>query len=155
MTVNVEALIRSLGKTYQQLVEEELIPYKTKPSATSGEPTIHLEMANEGVFLSFLREGRVLKEISLRIQHEKVKNWIFPNKLPFGLKKIMNRTQVHAVFGEPLRSTEPKVIMRRVLGRADLYSIGYCKQPTSMQIRYDHSEMVASVVFLPTSELRW
>lgn len=155
MTVNIKALVHGLGKTYQQIIEEGLIPYKTEPSATSGELTLHLEMAKEGVFLSFLREGRILKEISLRIQHDKVKNWMFPNELPFGLKKTMNRSQVHAVFGPPLRSSEPKVIMRRALGRADLYSVDSYQQLTSMQIRYDLAEMVASIVFLPTSELRW
>ncbi|WP_387440124.1 MULTISPECIES: DUF6392 family protein [Photorhabdus] len=32
MTINVEALINSLGKTYQKIFDEGLILYKTKPA---------------------------------------------------------------------------------------------------------------------------
>lgn len=52
MTVNVEALIHSLGKSYQDMLENELIPYKSTPKGSSGTPTISLDMAQEGVFLS-------------------------------------------------------------------------------------------------------
>lgn len=61
MTVNVEALINSLGKSYQYMLDKDLIPYKTAPKGSSGTPTINLEMAQEGIFLSFWREGRILK----------------------------------------------------------------------------------------------
>ncbi len=36
MTVNVESLINSLGRTYQDIYDEGLIPYKTKPSGFAG-----------------------------------------------------------------------------------------------------------------------
>ncbi|MBU9813382.1 pyocin immunity protein [Rahnella sp. C60] len=155
MTVNVEVLVRSLGRTYQQIVDAGTITYKTKPAATSGEPTIHLDMANEGLFLSFKREGRVLKEVSLKIQHDKIKNWFFPNELPFGLKKSMSRLWIHEKFGEPSKSTSPKMVMKRAIGSADLFNLNGFHMPVSMQIRYDLNEMVKSVVFLPTAELRW
>lgn len=50
MTVNVEALIRSLGKNYKELVDSNLIAYKSDPKGASGSPTISLDMAKEGVF---------------------------------------------------------------------------------------------------------
>nr|WP_240347017.1 DUF6392 family protein [Pectobacterium brasiliense] len=31
MTVNIEALFNRIGKTYQEIFDEGLIPYKTKP----------------------------------------------------------------------------------------------------------------------------
>lgn len=32
MTVNINALINSLGKTYKEMLDAELIPYKTPPT---------------------------------------------------------------------------------------------------------------------------
>ncbi len=61
MTVNVDALINSLGKSYKDLLEAELIPYKTPPTGFSGDPDLSLDMAKEGVYLSFRRAGRVLQ----------------------------------------------------------------------------------------------
>ncbi|MFM5442053.1 DUF6392 family protein [Aeromonas enteropelogenes] len=67
MTVNVQALINSLGMTYEAMMEAELIPYKTKPKGYSGDPEITLSMAKEGIFLSFDRSSRKLIEVDLEL----------------------------------------------------------------------------------------
>jgi hypothetical protein len=155
MTVNVEALIHSLGQSYNDLLDTGLITYRTPPTGFSGASDISLDMALEGVYLSFRREGRILQDVILNIQRPEISNWDFPNDLPFGLEKNMAIERVHDVFGEPLRSVPPKVIMKRNIGRADLYSIDGVHIPVSMQVRYDMGDMVKSVSFFPTSELRW
>lgn len=155
MTVNVEALIYSLGQSYNDLLNAGLITYKTPPTGFSGASDISLDMALEGIYLSFRREGRILQDVILNIQRPEISSWDFPNDLPFGLEKKMNIERVHSVFGEPIRSVPPKVIMKRNIGRADLYSVDGLHIPVSMQIRYDMCGMVESVSFFPTSELRW
>ncbi|EGI5923378.1 pyocin immunity protein [Salmonella enterica subsp. enterica serovar Colindale] len=155
MTVNVDALINSIGKTYQQLFDEGLIPYKTRPTGYSGDPDLTLEMAKEGLHLTFKRDGRQLWSVILRIQYEKVADWLFPNELPSPLQKSMSREWVHQHIGEPLRSIPPKVIMKRAFGWTDLYEAKGRAIPTSMQISYDVMDRVRSVAFMPTSELRW
>lgn len=155
MTVNVEALIRSLGKNYKELVDSNLIAYKSDPKGASGSPTISLDMAKEGVFLAFQREGRVLKEITLSIQHDTLKDWTFPNDLPTPLQKSMSRHWVHENFGEPENSIPPRVIMKQEIGRVERFTVEGFHIPITMQIRYDMADMVVAVTFLPTSELRW
>jgi len=155
MTVNVEALINSLGKSYQDMLDAELIPYKSPPKGSSGTPTISLEMAQEGIFLSFWRDGRILKSITLRMQHETVLNWEFPNELPSPLQKSMSRQWVHENIGTPLRSAPPYVVMKRAFGWTDLYEAQGRALPTCMQINYDVADNVRSVTFMPTAELRW
>ncbi|GAB7217748.1 DUF6392 family protein [Dickeya oryzae] len=86
MSVNVEALIDSLGGTYQEIFDSGLLPYKTKPTGFSGSSSISLDMAKEGIYLSFNRSDRVLNEITLIISNEKT-GYYFPNKLPDPLKK--------------------------------------------------------------------
>lgn len=65
MSVNVEALIDSLGRTYQEIFDAGLIPYKIKPTGFSGDPDISVDMVKEGVYLFFSRSNRVLNEITL------------------------------------------------------------------------------------------
>ena len=155
MTVNVEALIHSLGKSYKDLLDAELVPYKTPPTGFSGDSEISSDMAKEGVYLSFKRDGRILQTVILRIQHDKVSNWVFPNELPSPLQKNMSRQWVHEHIGVPLRSVPPKVIMKRAFGWFDLYEAKGTAVPTNMQISYDVMDNVRSVAFIPTSELRW
>jgi hypothetical protein len=155
MTVNIEALINSLGKSYQDMLNAELIPYKSPPRGSSGTPTISLDMAREGVFLSFWRDGRILKAITLTIQDDDIADWVFPNELPRPLQKRMARSWVHENIGTPLRSSPPEVIMRRAFGWTDLYEVKDRAIPISMQINYDVADNVRAVTYLPTSELRW
>ncbi|NAT78460.1 pyocin immunity protein [Dickeya dadantii] len=155
MTVNVDVLVNSLGKSYQELIDSELIVYKSPPKGAAGSPVLSLDMAREGVFLSFWREGRILKAVTLTIQDDDISDWIFPNELPAPLQKRMTRSWVHENIGEPLRSSPPKVIMKRAFGWTDLYDAKNRPIPTMMQISYDTLDQVRSVTFLPTSELRW
>lgn len=155
MTVNVDALINSLGKSYQYILDNELIHYKSSPKGSSGTPTISLDMALEGVFLSFWREGRILKSVTLSMQHKTAADWTFPNELPTPLKKSMSRQWVHENVGEPLRSSPPYVVMKRAFGWTDLYEAKGRAIPTSMQISYDVMDCVRSVAFIATSEIRW
>ncbi|PLR29066.1 DUF6392 family protein [Chimaeribacter arupi] len=155
MTVNVDALINHLGKSYQALIDKELIYYKTLPKGTSGSQRLSLEMALEGIFLSFKRDGRILKSITLRLQHNEKHNWVFPNQLPLPLQNNMSRSWVHENIGSPLRSAPPYIVMKQAFGWTDLYEAKGRPIPTSMQINYDVMDNVRSVAFMPTSELRW
>lgn len=155
MTANIKKLINGLGKSYQELTDDGLITYKSPPTASSGDPDLSLDMAKEGLFLSFKRDGRILQSVVLKIQNDRVKNWVFPNELPSPLQKEMSRQWVHEHLGEPLRSLPPQVIMRRAFGWTDLYEAKSPSIPTSMQINYDVMDRVRSVTFMPTAELRW
>lgn len=155
MTVNVEALIRNLGNKYQDIFDNGLIPYKTEPRGAQGSPKLSLDMAKEGVFLSFKRDGRILKEITLSIQNDQVKNWEFPNELPSPLQKKMSRQWMHETFGEPDNAVPPKVIATLTFGWVERFTVDGFHLPLTMRIGYDLMEMVKDVTFLPTSELRW
>lgn len=155
MTVNVEALIRSLGKPYNDLRDADLISYTTSPTGFSGDPDLSLDMAKEGVYLSFLRDGRILQEVTLQILRPEIKNWFFPNELPFGLQKNMSRQWVHENIGTPLRTCPPQIIMRQALGWCELFEVPGVDIPISMQIDYDTFDKAKSVTFMLTSAVRW
>ncbi|MBA7855404.1 pyocin immunity protein [Enterobacter sp. RHBSTW-00901] len=155
MTVNIEALIRNLGRSYKDLVQEEIITYKSDLKGAAGDPVLLLPMAKEGVFLAFIREGRILKEITLSIQRQDSVGWVFPNELPSPLQPIMSRVWIHHTFGEPEGTVPPGIIMNRTYGWVEKYTVGGFNTAITMQINYDPDEMVKDVAFILTSELRW
>ncbi|MBN3263012.1 DUF6392 family protein [Pectobacterium brasiliense] len=157
MTVNVNALIRYLGGTYSDIANADLIPYKKTPKGASGSPILSLDMPKEGVFLAFDRNGKCLKEITLMIQNQSVRGWVFPNELPAPLLKQnkMTRKWVHEVFGNPIRSTPPQIVMNVPFGWVDLFSTEDFHIPVSIQIDYDEDDIVKEVAYIPTEALRW
>ncbi|MBS9429712.1 MULTISPECIES: DUF6392 family protein [Photorhabdus] len=154
MVVDVEALINSLGKTYQDIYDEGLIPYKTKPSGFSGDKTISLNMAKEGVFLSFNRETKVFIEMTLTLIVPDRPSFVFPNDIPYPLNKEMNRQWIDDNLGKPTKTAPPFKALKREFGWTYLYSY-QGKQGISMQISHDVLDRVSRVTFLPTSRVRW
>ncbi|AKH65446.1 MULTISPECIES: DUF6392 family protein [Photorhabdus] len=152
MTVNIDALINSLGKSYQEIFDEGLIPYRSKPSGPLGVLNIGIDMVKEGIFLSFERSSKILNEITLRLLRDDKASFIFPNELPSPLKHSMDRVWVKENLGDPIKSIPPRQILRRQFGWKDLYRF---TDEISMQISYNLREQVSSVTFLPTLEVRW
>ncbi|GKV79209.1 DUF6392 family protein [Pectobacterium brasiliense] len=155
MSVNVEALINSLGKTYQEIFDSGLLPYKKKPTGFSGDPDVSLDMVKEGVYLSFNRTDKILSEITLRIQYEKRKGWFFPNELPAPLRKDMIRSWIHQNIKSPDKYLSPRKMLKEDIGYTDLYHLKNYSIPVSMQIDYDINEKVEAITYLPTSMVRW
>ena len=56
MSLNVEKLIKNLGKSYLDIYGQGLIPYKTKPSGTVSDDIYRLDMKREGIYLAFIND---------------------------------------------------------------------------------------------------
>ncbi len=56
MNIDVETLVKQLGKPYQDIYEQGLIPYKTKPSVTVSDDIYRLDMKREGIYLAFIND---------------------------------------------------------------------------------------------------
>ncbi|EPJ3776174.1 DUF6392 family protein, partial [Klebsiella pneumoniae] len=50
MNIDIETLVKQLGKDYQEIYDSGLIKYKTKPTATVGYDTATLDTKREGLF---------------------------------------------------------------------------------------------------------
>ncbi|EIH3908764.1 pyocin immunity protein [Escherichia coli] len=155
MSMNINRLIKYIGGSYPELINNSVITYKTEPKGYAGSPNLNLEMAKEGVFLSFRRDGKIFNEMPLYIQHDKVENWIFPNELPLPLQSKMSHKWVHETFGLPDKSIPPRMIGITMFGWVERFSIGGFHIPVTMRVAYDSDELVKSITYMPTSELRW
>ncbi|MEQ2017308.1 MULTISPECIES: DUF6392 family protein [Photorhabdus] len=70
MATNIEVLINSLGRAYQDIYDEGLIPYKSKPRGDSGDDYVSLDMQKEGIFLAFNRTSKKLTHVTLTLIDE-------------------------------------------------------------------------------------
>ncbi len=92
MNIDVETLVKQLGKPYQDIYDQGLIPYKTKPTGTVSDDTgtisddiSRLNMRREGIFLSFINnQEKNLEEVTLRLEDENkgkpVRCWRWPQE---------------------------------------------------------------------------
>lgn len=155
MTVDVKSLINNLGLTYEVLFEAELIPYQTKPKGDSGSPYLYLDMAKEGVTLTFDRESRILIEVNCSLVKEGKSNYVFPNELPTPLWQDMHRPQVREAFGDPENSHPPFELVKRRFGGVDHYIMRVGEKRVSMLLHYNLAQVVKSVAFKRTELVQW
>jgi len=155
MTVNVKAFINNFGQTYEALFDAGYIPYKTKPKGDSGSPRIGIDMAKEGVYLSFDRESRKLIEVDIDLIREGNSKYVFPNELPHPLWDGMHRPSVREQFGMPANHHPPFEILGRRYGGVDHYIMRLSEQRVSMLLHYNLAQTVASVSFEPTENVEW
>ncbi len=124
MNIDVETLVKQLGKPYQDIYDQGLIPYKTKPTGTISDDISRLNMRREGIFLSFINnQEKNLEEVTLRLEDENKMDWLFPNPLPFGLEPVMTQKWVRAKLGHPMIYTDAQIIMTIYVGVKEFYTL--------------------------------
>lgn len=155
MTVDAKALINGLGLTYEAMLDAEMIPYKTKPKGDSGSPYITLNMAKEGVFLTFDRVSRKLIEVDLELFRDGDNKYKFPNEIPAPLWESMLKSDVRSAFGEPANFHPPHRIVNRRKGGTDHYVLEKGSKRVSMLLSYDLDQRVMIVGFKPTELVQW
>jgi len=70
MKVNIEKLIKQIGKAYQDIMTKVKSPAKI-PTGTVVDDIARLDMRREGVFLSFVNNlEKNLEEVTLRLEDE-------------------------------------------------------------------------------------
>ena len=155
MTVDVKTLINGFGKTYQELFDSGFIPYKTKPKGDSGSSVITLDMAKEGVLLTFDKADQKLIEMTLRLIDERNDKYTFPNEMPDPLWLDISKPSVRERFGEPLHSHPPHKIINRVFGGVDYYELSKGAKSVMMLVRYNSELKAMTVTFKPAALVNW
>ncbi|HBT0359658.1 TPA: hypothetical protein MA039_001147 [Klebsiella pneumoniae] len=103
MNIDVEKLVKQLGKSYQEILEKGLIPYKTKLYGPIDEDEAEFDMKREGILLVFTNNSeKNLTEITLRLEDKGKTDWVFPNPMPFGMEPVMTQLWVRERFGLPM-----------------------------------------------------
>ena len=108
MNIDIETLVKQLGKDYQEIYDSGLIKYKTKPTAPVGYDTATLDTKREGLFLSFENDkNKIFKEITLTLEDDDITDWVFQNSMAFNLDHVMTQNWMRERFGFPMIYGEP------------------------------------------------
>lgn len=150
MSINVEALVEKLGCPYQEIYDDGLIPYKTKPYGAIDDDESVLDMKREGIFLVFTNNlEKKLKEITLRLEDDGKTDWLFPNQMPFGLEPVMTQEWVRAHFGLPMIYVDAKTVMTIYVGVTEFYDLHSPYQYIAVAFTYNKDLFVEGVTFYP------
>lgn len=150
MSIDVEKLIKQLGKPYLEIFEQGLIPYKTKPYGAVDDDEAILNMKREGLFLVFTNKpDKNFKEISLKLEDEGKTDWLFPNAMPFNLEPVMTQQWVRARFGLPMIYVDAKVVMTIYCGVNEFYPLLVPNQNIVASFAYNKDLFVETVTFYP------
>lgn len=148
MKIDVETLIKHLGKPYQEIFEKGLIPYKTKPHGPIDEDEADLDMRREGMLLVFVNDSeKKLKEVTLRLEDEGKTDWLFPNPMPFGLKPVMTQQWVRENLGLQMVHVEAKIVMTIYMGVKEIYALPMPNQHIAAALTYDKDFFVKKITF--------
>ena len=148
MKIDVETLIKHLGKPYQEIFEKGLITYKTKPHGPIDEDEADLDMRREGMLLVFVNDSeKKLKEVTLRLEDEGKTDWLFPNPMPFGLKPVMTQQWARENLGLPMDHVEAKIVMTIYMGVKEIYALPMPNQHIAAALTYDKDFFVKKITF--------
>ncbi|EIX9305900.1 hypothetical protein MLP26_001472 [Klebsiella pneumoniae] len=148
MKIDVETLIKHLGKPYQEIFEKGLIPYKTKPHGPIDEDEVDLDMRREGMLLVFVNDSeKKLKEVTLRLEDEGKTDWLFPNPMPFGLKPVMTQQWARENLGLSMVHVEAKIVMTIYMGVKEIYALPMPNQHIAAALTYDKDFFVKKITF--------
>lgn len=150
MTIDVETLVKQLGKPYQEIFEKGLIPYKTKPYGAIDDDTARLDMKREGIYLAFINNSeKKLKEVTLTLEDEGKTDWVFSNPMPFGMEPVMTQLWVRERFGLPMIYADAEIIMTIYMGVKEVYALPAPHQNIAAAFTYNKDFFVESVTFYP------
>ncbi|WP_336221596.1 DUF6392 family protein [Citrobacter amalonaticus] len=150
MSINIETLVKQLGKPYQEIYDMGLMPYKTKPYGSVSDSVASLDMKREGVSLSFINnQEKKLKEVTLKLEDDGKADWIFPNQMPFGLEPVMAQQWVRARFGLPMIYADAETIMTIYIGVKEVYALPAPYQHIAAAFTYNKDLFVEHITFYP------
>ncbi|TBX32959.1 DUF6392 family protein [Rahnella victoriana] len=150
MNINVEALVKKLGSPYQEIYENGLIPYKTKPYGAIDDDVARLDMKREGIYLAFINNAvKNLTEVTITLEDEGKTDWHFPHPMPFGLEPVITQQWVRGRFGLPMIYVDAKTVMTIYRGVKEFYSLPTPNQYIVASFTYNKFLIVSDITFLP------
>ncbi|WP_411173917.1 DUF6392 family protein [Klebsiella pneumoniae] len=148
MIIDVEKLVKQLGKPYHEIYSHGLIPYKTKPYGHIDEDEAELDMKREGILLVFTNNSeKNLTEITLRLEDKGKTDWVFPNPMPFGMEPVMTQLWARENLGLPMVHVEAKIVMTIYMGVKEIYALPLPNQHIAAALTYDKDFFVKKITF--------
>lgn len=144
----IEQWIKNLGRPYDALVIENIIPDMPLQELYRGRDWLDIEPA-DGLELSFQAATMLLETLYITLVPAVPGQKVFGGELPAPFKAAMSRAEVRADFGQPLASKGPATLpLNRKTGGWDAYQLEPSVYPdTQVIIKYAQDTAVNTLVF--------
>lgn len=140
--------IKSLGRPYEFLVSEGIIPNIPLRELYKGRDWLDIE-PEDGIELSFSAESKCLETLYIILVPAVEEQAVYRGELPKPLALSMSQADVKASFGVPSKSKGPtKLPLNRKTGGWDAYELEISVCPNAKLIfKYAESRQVNTLVF--------
>lgn len=131
--ITINRLVRGLGRTYEELRDQGVIPNLPMKPSFDGEDNEDLILAPEpGVELWFWAATRRLERVLFTLTKVVEGELVYSGELPTPFTRAMNQASVRAMLGEPDESKGPvKIPLPGGVGGWDAYYLGNATHPNA------------------------
>ncbi|ATN09898.1 DUF6392 family protein [Pseudomonas lactis] len=145
----INGWIRNLGKRYEDLITEGLIPNQPLQELYDGRDRLHLEPA-WGLSLSFWAETKRLEALFITLIKSTPSTLEYKGELPKPLASTMTKSDIRSHFGVPVESGVPVKMPQPggMTGGWDAYHLDPSTHPnTKLVCKYTSTFQVKALVF--------
>jgi len=141
-------LIKNLGRPYESLISEGVIPNIPLRELYEGRDWLDIE-PEDGVELSFATDSRCLETLYVILAQTVEGQPVYRGKLPSPLALSMNKADIQELFGMPLESKGPTELpLNRKTGGWDAYKLdSTIHSRAKMIFKYAQDYKVNTLVF--------
>jgi hypothetical protein len=144
----IERWIKSIGRPYDALVAEGVIPNQPLTELYKGRDWLTVKPGN-GLELSFWAENRCLETFHIVLLKTMEGMTEYKGELPKPFVPVMAQSGVRTTFGEPMESKGPtKLPLNTMIGGWDAYRLDPATHPnTKLIFTYAETMQVKTLTF--------
>ena len=146
--VMIEGLVKSLGRTYPEMVASGLYLPDGPPKGMFDDSDTLSMMTAPGIELGFWASNKRFEKIFISLLESFEGESLYKGILPYELKSYMSQGWIVSKFGTPLESRAPfKVPVLGMTGGHDIYRLPGRLKNTKVVFKYNLEMEVDMVVF--------
>ncbi|OPA83519.1 hypothetical protein BFW88_27330 [Pseudomonas fluorescens] len=147
--VTIESWINHLGRSYEELIAERIIPDLPLTELYKGRDWLSLKKPADGLELSFWAKTRRYERLFITLRSTVEGTTEYKGELPRPFALLASKSEVRAAFGVPMESQGlTKLPLDTVLGGFDTYSLDQISYPNlKVSFQYTSSMQVKTLVF--------
>lgn len=146
----IEDYIKALGKTFESLLSQMVLPPLAKPWKVFDEDDQFSLNIEDGLSLTFNENTRRLESVFITLLKTTPSTVEYKGELPKPFAPVMSQSEVHANFGKPMASKGP-IKMPQPMGQTggwDAYRLNPASHPnTKVVLQYTAALAVNTLVF--------
>lgn len=144
---NITRWIKNLGRPYETLISEGLIPNQPLTELYKGRDWLTLKPGN-GLELSFWAETKRFERLFITLIQTVDDQTVYSGELPQPFTLDMNQSSVRAIFGSPMETSGPRKIPNiGIVGGDDTYTLNEETNPNGRVLFQYTADMRVKTLF--------